>query len=220
MKHLFRTLAALAMLAEAVVPFLIPPRYLTNTVVSVAIIAFVALTTAAISSWREERRRNKAEKQRDAREAASARNLACIADNLSVSRLASQSRAGRDLRDATLGSRAARLAGNLLDFLNEIGPRPKARIDYSMSDMEILDASAGEIGQWVNRVHHGYFARFKDPVMSMFHELRAEGLDDPELLGLIDPQVQRAERIRTIAEKLLVLASRLPRYSIEPAPEH
>lgn len=122
----------------------------------------------------------------------------------------SQARGGKELSDPGLKNQAVSLANEILRFLEDIGPKPKPSITSSMTEDEIVDADSDKIGSWVDRVHHTYFAKFRDRVDSVSHGLAAEGLSDPELNACIDLQVQTANGLRTIAEKLLLLSSRLP----------
>ena len=91
----------------------------------------------------------------------------------------------------------------------EVGPRPKPPTNYSMTNEEILDAGSDELGAWVKKVYHLYSARFEGRVSTMFSELAAEDQTDPELNAAVQKQFQSAESVQTIAERLLVLSSRL-----------
>ncbi len=109
----------------------------------------------------------------------------------------------------SLQDRVTSLAHELLGFLKENGPRPEVPINDSMSDEEILEAGEYETGRWVDRIHYGYPARFEDRVSKVTKELKAEGLSDQELDTCVSPQVQNDTKIRTLAEKLLLLRNKL-----------
>src|SRR2546427_328308 len=80
-----------------------------------------------------------------------------------------------------------------------------------MSDEEILSRVGDDkaLGAWINKMHHGYSAAFKDRVIKLAEEIAAEGLKDDELNSWVSPQVQNDVGIRTIAQKLLLLRNKL-----------
>lgn len=113
-------------------------------------------------------------------------------------------KAGETLKEKTIS-----LADELLTFLQECGPRPTSTVTKEMTAMDILNANSEEIGPWVDKIHYTYFARFKDRVLQIVNELHAIGIGDHQLDVLIEPQVQNEDRMRTIAERLHMLAGRI-----------
>ena len=119
----------------------------------------------------------------------------------------SQARGGTESHEESPTGKARSLADEIFKFLEGVGPGPQPRTDRSTSVEEILNTDSAEISAWVDRVHHTYFARFKDRLDAVLHELAANGVDDHELHAMIDPQVMTGDTLRTIAERLLLLST-------------
>ncbi len=58
-----------------------------------------------------------------------------------------------------------------------------------------VDSRSSVRGPYVNRVHYGYLGRFKDRVVTLFHELAEHGIQDYEIQQweIDPPQAVRAE---------------------------
>lgn len=64
-------------------------------------------------------------------------------------------------------------------------------------------------GPWVEKIAHGYEAKFRQRVTQLYHELSAEGVNHGLAESDIQAQPMSAATIRTIAESLIMMTARM-----------
>src|SRR5439155_5636822 len=124
----------------------------------------------------------KREDERDKREIESRRVLEEIAKNWAhphgVDAGFSVSATVENLRE-----QVAALAYDLLRFLKEKGPEPQVHFEHSMTTLQKVKRASAVRVPWVEAIHHGYEARFKDRVRQVLAALRDRGfqkdIDEP-----------------------------------------
>jgi hypothetical protein len=111
-----------------------------------------------------------------------------------------------------LSIEASEIAGDMFRFLIEVGPKPKTKpLEYykDMSEDEILSDDEDKISSYVDRIHYGYASRFKSRVQNLLLELKSRHLVGYELDGRVDPMVQTADNIQSLAEKFILLSMKM-----------
>jgi hypothetical protein len=226
MKHLCSVFAAAAMLSPTVIPLLYPPppdpTALTKwkaVLVGVSIAGLIALAIQLILQRGDDRKRDevlerlvrtlsspKEELERDKR----FEELASLIPKSPlnpVTREIKQQEQKQALRD-----RAVQLGRDLFEFMREKGPDPEVIIDKNKSLEEQIRHVMQVRGPYVESIHYGYMAHFRDRVVKMFNELAEIGIALPNEIQpweLDPPQVQNAERVRKIAENLFLIATKM-----------
>lgn len=109
-----------------------------------------------------------------------------------------------------LREKVIQLGRDLFTFLRKQGPEPQVeKPQQGEATEEYLRRAVRLTGPRVRAIHHGYEADFRDRVVKIYHELEAAGIRHGLQASDIDPQAQSEDRIRKIAETLLVVAARM-----------
>lgn len=109
-----------------------------------------------------------------------------------------------------LRSQAASVGRELYAFLREKGPDPEPKFDPSMGTSEKLRETVRVRSSYVEGVHYGYERKFRQRLKDLMNELAENGITDTGIRPSdVEPQAQNAQRIKAIAESLLLLSARM-----------
>lgn len=110
-----------------------------------------------------------------------------------------------------LKAKVLQLGRDLFQFLREKGPYPQVPRKEGMSHDEVLRTAMKIRGPYVEAIHYGYDHKFKQRVINLYDELAEHGTRDTELKEweINPPEIQNADRIRKIAERLFFLATKM-----------
>jgi hypothetical protein len=123
------------------------------------------------------------------------------------------------ISSASLAIRTFEICNNLSSFVKAQGKRPREEAIYEagISGREYEERFKKEITPWDERVQAGYLLFYKEDVIRLRHELvlASNGKSDDDLDKALSqsesaPNAQFSEHLLTIAEKLRLMASRLP----------
>jgi hypothetical protein len=110
-----------------------------------------------------------------------------------------------------LVERVELLARDILAFLRDLGPKASPHGYDTATWMQVN-------GPRVEAINKQYFDRFKPILESLLAEVEAEGITDHGISrGLVEPQAQNEDRMRSIAEQLLVARNKLQIKQYEPS---
>jgi hypothetical protein len=109
-----------------------------------------------------------------------------------------------------LREKVLRLGQDLFAFLREAGPEPEDPANHYQSADDVWKRIREGRTPYENKVHHGYMSRFKDRVLSLYHELEAESID-PQIMeedldprGMIEPKT-----VKKIAAHMFLTAANM-----------
>jgi hypothetical protein len=210
LKYFFAFLAGVGVVGDTVIPLVIAPEHLASWRVAIIVFAILAIGGLAIQLWLQSREDGKARLQAELdrqQRQESDRRFEEFADLIKGTLAVSSARR----TESPLKERALQLARDLFAFLREKGPDPK--VDYSgVNSLEDAIRKALEThGPYIEAIHYGYLAHFRQRTIDLFHELAEHGIQVPEVKSweIDPPQVARESYIRKIAESLFLVAARM-----------
>lgn len=165
----------------------------------------IVFILAIICLWSQGRILSREDRENREAKDRSAKNFEAITARLSNSNISLET------KDNGLRGKVLALGHDLFAFLREKGPRPTVQYKESMTLFEKIRAAMEANGPYVEAIHYGYQHRFRQRVVDLFDELAEHGISDPEIKSwdIDPPQIQNGDRIRKIAESLLLLATKM-----------
>ncbi|MGA8152866.1 MAG: hypothetical protein WB952_18090 [Terriglobales bacterium] len=104
---------------------------------------------------------------------------------------------------------ARELSDDLHAFLKELGPCPAPKKAAGQDDLEFIRYASSQVGPWTQRLVAGWAGRFADRACKTRHLLAERNVVDFELDQAIDATNKNENNILRIADKFLLLSSRV-----------
>ena len=197
----------IGMVAGMIVPFVSSPHYVRPLIVLCGVIAVLAFIAQLLFQRREDAKRvsqqEARERQRDQRYE---ELFALVAPKHKVTDDDKDK-----LQPRSLCERIEAIAKELFAFLREKGMEPSIpAVEPGLSFEEDLKRKWPSVSLWIDAIYYGYERRFKQRLQDLLAELRERNIDSGITDSDIQPQQgQTADSIRTLAEKLLLLAAKM-----------
>jgi len=202
-------ITGVGIIADAILPLIAPPEHLSwlRWRIPIIVAGVAAIVALGVQLYLQNRQENEDRKQRlDAD-----KTIEALSQDIGKLTGFLGSREQLNKVDDGLHGKVLSLAQDLFAFLREKGPKPNPRLSKWQPWDEMYHTIVDARGPYVEAIHYGYLARFKERALSLFYELQEHGIKD---LGIEEwevnpPQVASERTIRKVAERLFMIAAKM-----------